>query len=75
MGAWQVTITRLNGKPELRLTDTAVRGRAPILGEVLEFHTVDGETIRARIATFNHAPPKGPGNSLGIWSIIAEEIA
>ena len=68
---WQVTIVRLNGKPDLEYTE--VRGRAPTPSEVLE-RRADGETVRGKLGSWYHVPPKAPGKSLGIYEIRAGEI-
>jgi len=71
---WQVTIVRLNGKPDLNYTE--VRGRTPTPSDILERHSSEGETVRGRVGSWHHVPPpKGLGNSLGIYEIRAGEIA
>jgi hypothetical protein len=70
---WQVTIVRLNGKPDLEYTE--VRGRTPTPSDVLERCSSDGETVRGRVGSWHHVRPKGPGNSLGVYEIRAGEIA
>jgi hypothetical protein len=56
-GTWKVTITRLNGKPTHRLQD--VQGRPPVLGDVMEWSTHDGLSIKAKIASIHHFPRRG----------------
>jgi hypothetical protein len=69
---WRVTIIRLNGKPDLEYT--LVRGRAPTPGEVLEWRG-DDETVRGKIGSWHHVPPKDQGSNLGTYEIRASEIA
>jgi hypothetical protein len=70
---WHVTIVRLNGKPDFEYTE--VRGRAPTPSEVLESRADGGETVRGKVASWHHVPPKGLGNSLGVYEIRAGEKA
>jgi hypothetical protein len=71
-GIWQITITRLDGKPAHRLKYSQVR--SPILGEVAEWPTHDGKTIKAKIGYIRHFAAKERGN-LGVWDIKADEVA
>jgi hypothetical protein len=70
---WQVTVIRSQGKQDLEYT--LVRGRAPTPGEVLEWRG-DSETVRGKIGSWYHVPPKGgTGSNLGIFEIRVSEIA
>jgi hypothetical protein len=69
---WHVTIVRLNGKPDFEYTE--VRGRAPTPREMLECRA-EGETVRGKVASWHHIPPKVLGNGLGVYEIRAGETA
>jgi hypothetical protein len=71
-GTWEVNVTRLHGKAPLRYTQ--VSGRAPTVGEVLDWSTADGEAVKAKVRSFHHYPPRTSSN-LGVWEIHADEIA
>jgi hypothetical protein len=69
MGTWKFTVTRRDGSQHRQ---TEQHGRPPRVGDEIECKDETGCTIRARIESFHHDPPKLAG--LGVWEIAAKEI-
>ena len=72
--SWEVTVTRLDGKQELKRT---VQNTQPVKGDVVEKCAfIGGEIIpKMRIIESGHwEKPKG-GTSMGAWTdVTAEEL-